>query len=297
MLDRREEFKQHFDHWRQAICCEPRGSDWMVGALITPPVQSDSHCGVIFFNNVGYLNMCGHGTIGVAVALADAGRVSTGRYAIDTPVGQVWFENLGNGFVRIQNVPSYRYRNNVQLTLHDGMQVQGDIAWGGNWFFLAAIQEPEICIRNLNHLHQLASSIRRQLILDNVTGADGADIDHVEIVGAPSNPQVAHARNYVLCPGGAYDRSPCGTGTSAKVACLAADGKLAVGQKWVQESVIGSRFEATYELCDPNESNHASGEGLSGPTVRVSLVGSAYVNARSELVLDPNDPFCMGIPQ
>ena len=311
MAQRRDRFSSQFDDWRRAITCEPRGSECMVGALVTPPERGDSLCGVIFFNNVGYLGMCGHGTIGLAVALAHAGRVRTGRHAIDTPVGQVQFELLADGQVRIQNVPSYCLQRQVVVNLPEDVggslrEVRGDIAWGGNWFFLVEVPESKIELSNLGELNRLAKGIRRELGRQGITGLGGAEIDHVELMGAPLPSDNADARNFVLCPGGEYDRSPCGTGTSAKVACLAAAGKLSPGQMWRQASVIGSCFEATYELLPnslPAEPQGSSPGSLtdhpnthSPQQIIVTLVGSAFVNAEAELILDPRDPFCMGIP-
>lgn len=294
MVQRRDMFARAFDDWRRAITCEPRGSECMVGALITPPERSDSLCGMIFFNNVGYLGMCGHGTIGVAVALAHIGRAGLGRHAIDTPVGQVFFELLQDGKVRIENVPSYLYRSQVVVDLPDEVgnrtcQVRGDIAWGGNWFFL--VEANDLCIElgNLAELNRLAKTIRRELGAQGITGAGGAEIDHIELVGAAMPQDQADARNFVLCPGGEYDRSPCGTGTSAKVACLAHGGKLAPGALWRQASVIGSCFEASYETLTTEPTSGRPQQ------VRVTLVGSAFVNAEADLILDPRDPFCMGI--
>lgn len=297
MLERRSRFASEFDQWRRAIVCEPRGSDVMVGALLTEPQREDSLAGVIFFNNVGYLGMCGHGTIGVAVALAHAGRIERGRYALDTPAGQVAFELLDDGRVRISNVPSYRYRADVEVVLPSGCRVRGDIAWGGNWFFLCDAAGLTIDVHHLPELLELSNTIRTQLHSAGITGAGGAEIDHVELVGPPQPGERADARNFVLCPGGAYDRSPCGTGTSAKVACLAAAGKLAPGQIWRQASVIGSLFEASYEPIAVSSGSQSltSTEGTAVEKVRVSLTGAAYVNAEAELVLDPRDPFCMGI--
>ncbi|MGN6544521.1 MAG: proline racemase family protein [Aureliella sp.] len=297
MLERRQRFAERFDAWRRAIACEPRGSDVMVGALVTEPERADSIAGVIFFNNVGYLGMCGHGTIGVAVALAHAGRIAAGRYALDTPAGQVAFELLEDGRVRIDNVPSYRYRADVEIELPSRGPVRGDIAWGGNWFFLCDSHNLTIDVDRLPELLELTSAIRKQLQLGGITGAGGAEIDHVELVGRPKPGEQADARNFVLCPGGAYDRSPCGTGTSAKLACLAASGKLAPGQVWRQASVIGSVFEASYQPIAVSAHQPAiqSADGTAAALVRVSLTGSAHVNAEASLILDPRDPFCMGI--
>jgi 4-hydroxyproline epimerase len=281
MLERRERFARQFDGYRKAIVCEPRGSDVMVGALLTPPERSDSLCGVIFFNNVGYLGMCGHGTLGVAVALAHLGQAAAGRHRLDTPAGQVSFELCDNGSVTIENVPSYRYRAAVPVALPSGRTVHGDIAYGGNWFYICGDHGLDVHGGNLTALHELACAIRRELDRQSITGEAGAEIDHVELVGQPLQGEPADARNFVLCPGAAYDRSPCGTGTSAKVACLAAEGKLAAGETWRQASVIGSLFHASY---------HSQGQ-----RVIVRLNGTAFVNAEADLILDPRDPFCMGI--
>jgi 4-hydroxyproline epimerase len=288
LVEQRTHFATEFDDWRRAMTCEPRGSDCMVGALLTAPERSDSLAGVIFFNNVGYLNMCGHGTMGVAVALAHADRLQPGRHALDTPAGQVWFELLDSGRVRIENVPSYRFRSDVEITLASGARVRGDVAWGGNWFYLCEAPGVQLHLNNLAQLVEICQEIRQALKEQGITGAAGAEIDHVELI-APSSNELADAQNFVLCPGGAYDRSPCGTGTSAKVACLAASGKLKSGELWRQASLIGSTFEATYRLLPPSTGNH-------DPLVHVTLVGTAYVNAETMLVLDPRDPFCMGIP-
>ena len=282
MAKRRTIFDRNFDHYRRAIVCEPRGSDVMVGALLVPPESTNSLAGVIFFNNVGSLGMCGHGTIGVAIALQHMERVTTGIHQLDTPVGPVQFELLGDNRVRIQNVPSYRYRQAVAAKLPSGQVVHGDIAWGGNWFFICSDHGLQVDMRSLSELQRVTTEIRTALAANQVTGEGGAEIDHIELIGAPSSIVTADAKNYVMCPGAAYDRSPCGTGTSAKVACLAADGKLSVGQTHRQESIVGSIFEATFQLASDGR-------------ILPSITGSAFVNGEADLILDARDPFCMGI--
>lgn len=288
MLERSQQFASKFDHFRRAIVCEPRGSDIIVGALLCPPVQPESIAGVIFFNNVGNLGMCGHGLIGLAVVLRYLGRADLGRYAVDTPVGTVHFELLDENRVKIENVPSYRWKQQQPVTLFpntpQSRTVHGDIAWGGNWFYICEDHGLAVDINNLSQLNQLALEIRRQLDSQRITAQEGQVIDHVELIG-PSNPDRADAKNFVLCPGAAYDRSPCGTGTSAKLSCLAADGKLAPCQLYRQESIVGSVFTGSYQWAD------ATGQGRILPT----LIGSAYVNGQAELLLDPNDPFCWGL--
>jgi 4-hydroxyproline epimerase len=273
-------FREKFDAIRSAVVNEPRGSDVMVGALLCEPVDPTCAAGVIFFNNVGYLNMCGHGTIGLVVTLAHMGRIGPGTHRIETPVGVVSATLEDANHVTVRNVPSYRHAKGVKVRVEGHGPVIGDIAWGGNWFFLVSDHGQELSLKNVERLTDFAWRVREALVREGVTGADGAEIDHVELFGPPTIAG-CDSRNFVLCPGKAYDRSPCGTGTSAKIACLVEDRKLREGQRWRQESIIGSVFEAYATIED----------GKIIPHVR----GSAYVNAEATLLLDPNDPFCAGI--
>lgn len=288
MLEKRDDFRARFDDFRRAIICEPRGNDVVVGAILTEPEKPSSHAGIIFFNNVGYLGMCGHGTIGAAIALQHLRRVPFGKTTLDTPVGSVSFDLAAENRVTIENVPSYRFATQIQVQLDRGRVVEGDVAWGGNWFFISQDHGERIASDNIDSLTQISIAIRKQLAKDGITGESGAYIDHVELVGPPEHKD-AYAKNFVLCPGSAYDRSPCGTGTSAKVACMAAEGTLKPGDKIIQESVVGSLFEASYQLGD-------SAEAMDNVTTVIpSITGTAYVNAEAKLILDPQDPFCMGI--
>lgn len=280
MADRLVEFRTKHDSFRSAVVNEPRGSDVLVGALLCEPVDPQSDAGVIFFNNVGYLGMCGHGTIRLMVTLAHLGRIGAGACRIETPVGIVTAELGADGAVTVGNVPSYRYRKDVTVAVDGCGDVTGDVAWGGNWFFLVKECPEPVRFSNLERLTTLAVRIRRALEIAGVTGADGAEIDHVELFGPPEHPN-AHSKNYVLCPGGVYDRSACGTGTSAKLACLAADGKLGEGEVWKQESIVGSLFEGTYRRR--------------GECIIPSIRGSAWVCADATLILHPADPFALGI--
>ena len=292
LMERRLRFRTDFDRYRSAIVNEPRGSDVMVGALLTDPTDPTCCAGVIFFNNVGVINMCGHGTMGVAVALGHLGRIKAGTQRLETPVGVVPFTFDGKYRVSLENVPSYRYRSNVEIKDTGMGGVTGDIAWGGNWFFLVTSIEPNnsptastpLAISHAAQLTDITHSIRDALDRQNITGADGAKIDHIELYGPPGDPN-NHSRNFVLCPGGAYDRSPCGTGTSAKLACLAADGKLQPGEIWRQESLLGSVFEANYRWNDDRSA------------IIPTITGAAYLNGETQLIIDPEDPFAWGIPQ
>lgn len=278
LSERLARFRDEFDDYRSAIVNEPRGSDTVVGALLCTPHRHDCELGVIFFNNVGFLGMCGHGTIGLVASLAHAGKLSPGRVRIDTSVGSVDARLHANGDVTIANVPSYRKARQARVQVADVGEVSGDVAWGGNWFFLVEKHGLDIDLENVDALREFSSRVRAAV---NTQGHP--EVDHVELF-APSPAARAHSRNFVLCPGGAYDRSPCGTGTSAKLACLAADGKLAEGEPWLQESVVGSIFVGEYRWLD-----RAAGE------IAPSITGRAHVTAEATLRLDPGDPFCWGI--
>ncbi|HZO91845.1 MAG TPA: 4-hydroxyproline epimerase [Chthonomonadaceae bacterium] len=280
MADRLNVFRTQYDAFRSAVVNEPRGSEVLVGALLLEPSDPFCTAGAIFFNNVGYLGMCGHGTIGLITTLAYLGRIQPGEHRIETPVGVVTARLHETGDVSVQNVASYRYRKAVPVEVAGQGRVVGDVAWGGNWFFLVAEHGQEIALGNVEALTDFTWRIRQALQRQGVTGRGDQEIDHIELF-APSPRPGVHSRNFVLCPGKAYDRSPCGTGTSAKLACLYADGKIREGEVWRQESVIGSVFEGSVRVVN--------GEVI--PTIR----GSAYVTAESTLILNPTDPFCWGI--
>jgi 4-hydroxyproline epimerase len=280
LADRLERFRSKHDDFRSAVVNEPRGSDVVVGALLCDPLDSASAAGVIFFNNVGYLGMCGHGTIGLVATLAYMKRIGPGEHKIETPVGTVSAILHEGGEVTVNNVASYRSAADVVVDVPGYGKVRGDVAWGGNWFFLVRQHAMELTLRNIDALTNFTWAIRQALRDNGIAGADGKEIDHVELYGPSQLPGV-DSRNFVLCPGKAYDRSPCGTGTSAKLACLYADGKIRQGQTWKQESIVGSVFEGSVKVRDGK--------------VYPSIKGSAFVNAEAELVLDPRDPLCMGI--
>ncbi len=330
MAERRLLFQEKFDEFRTAVVNEPRGSDVIVGALLCEPVDPACAAGVIFFNNVGPLWMCGHGTIGLGVTLGHLGRIKAGTHRIETPVGLVTIDYDGANRVSLENVPSYRFAKDVTVDVEGVGQVTGDIAWGGNWFFLvdaerglstqysvlstqrsngkpphpnplpaepgrgdkttepsvsvacpsALVPRPVFSLADVEQLTNIAWRIRQALERSGITGADGGVIDHIELFGPPGD-AANHGRNFVLCPGRAYDRSPCGTGTSAKLACLYADGKLQPGEVWRQESILGSVFEGSVRI--------------DGDKLIPRVTGTAYVTAEATLLLDPADPFQMGI--
>ena len=268
-------FQARHDTFRTAIVGEPRGSDVFVGALLVEPHEPGCQFGVIFFNNVGYLGMCGHGTIGLVVALAHLGRLKPGAVKIDTPVGPVAATLSAGGEVAIENVPSHRKHAGLELYLPGVGDVACDIAWGGNWFCLIEKHDQTLELSNVRQLTDYCVRIRQA-----VTDSGFPEVDHVELFGPSAKPGV-NSKNFVLCPGLAYDRSPCGTGTSAKLACLAAAGKLAPGAEWVQESIVGSTFRAKYRR--------------QGDKIVPTITGTAHVTAEATLLVDPADPFCWGI--
>lgn len=279
LAERRELFCRDFDDYRRAIVNEPRGSDVLVGALLVPAVDPTCVAGVIFFNNVGYLGMCGHGLIGLTVTLGHLGRIGPGTHRIETPVGVVTVEYGGASRVTFENVPSYRHQAGVTVCSDELGCLTGDIAWGGNWFFLVSDHGQSLELAKVEQLLAITRRVQATLARNGITGANGESIDHIEFFGPPQSPQ-NHSRNFVLCPGGAFDRSPCGTGTSAKLACLYADGKLQPGEVWRQESILGSVFEGSIRLEDNKVIPRIAGEG--------------FITAEATLIVDPRDPFRWG---
>ena len=280
LSNRVERFRNQYDDFRGAVVNEPRGSEAVVGALLCPPVDDSCVTGVIFFNSVSYLGMCGHGTIGVVATLAHMNRIGAGKHRIETPVGVVVAHLDSEGQVEVANVPSYRLAANVTVDVPGFGPVTGDVAWGGNWFFLVHDHAQELVLENLEKLMDFTRRVREALARAGIKGRDGHEIDHVELFG-PSQVAGVNSKNFVLCPGNAYDRSPCGTGTSAKLACLFADGKLSEGQVWRQESIVGSVFEGTVSVT--------------GNVVHPRIKGSAFITAECDLIIDERDPFWMGI--
>ena len=276
-------FATSFDHFRTATISEPRGFDAMVGALLCDPVDSSSVAGLIFFNNAGYLGMCGHGAIGAAISLHHLGRIGFGPHRFETPVGTVTVDLIDARTARIENVESFRLAEHVDFEVPGYGFVKGEIAWGGNWFFLTPDAPCALKVENIETLTRAAKAIKQTLSAKSITGSEGAPIDHIEF-SEMQNGGIARARNFILCPGGAYDRSPCGTGTSAKLACLAASGNLKPGEEWIQQSIIGSKFSASYR------------PGSSPNRIIPSIIGRAFVCSEATLIRNGHDPFADGIP-
>jgi 4-hydroxyproline epimerase len=300
LAERLEILRRDHDHYRRAILCEPRGSDVLVGAFLLEPVNPACAAAVIFFNNAGYLGMCGHGMIGVAVTMAHLGRIQPGEHAIETPVGAVRIQLHSANRVTIRNVPSYRYRSGITIQVPGHGSVTGDVAWGGNWFFLVGDHSFSLILDQVEPLTAFTWEIRRTLVASGVTGANGAEIDHIELFTAAHDP-ANNSRNFVLCPGKAYDRSPCGTGTSAKMACLAVDGHLQPDEIWRQEGILGTVFEGSFQYVENGaaaiQSDETSQVQAGERRISPTITGSAYITGESTLIFDPADPFRLGVPE
>jgi 4-hydroxyproline epimerase len=280
LTQRLEILRSRYDSFRSALTCEPRGTEIVVGALLCEPSNPECVAGVLFFNDVGYLGMCGHGTIGVVRSLAHLGRIQPGKHRIETPVGEVETELKTDGRIRVRNVLSYRYRAAVPVEVPGIGKLVGDIAWGGNWFFLIGDHPFELKLSRRAEILMAAHAIRAALAASGITGKDGAPIDHIELFGEPEDPDNS-SRNFVLCPGASFDRSPCGTGMSAKMACLYADGKLLEGQVWRQEGFLGTHFTGSIEAR--------------GEAVLPMIEGRAWITAESVHIFEEDDPFPGGI--
>ncbi len=280
LADRQERFRQEHDTFRTSVLNEPRGSDVIVGALLCTPVDPACAAGVIYFNNVGYLGMCGHGTIGLIASLAYLGKIAPGIHRIETSVGTVSATLHPDGRVTVHNVPSFRFRTDVPLDVPGYGRVHGDVAWAGNWFFLVADHGRVLSLENVSELSAYTTAMMAALTDQGITGEDGGEIDHIELFTEPRAAGL-DSSNFVMCPGGAYDRSPCGTGTSAKLACLYAAGKLQPGELWRQGGILGSVFEGSFQV--------------EGKAILPSITGSAFITSEASLIFDPNDPFREGI--
>ncbi len=281
MTERLKVLRNEYDWFRSSVVNEPRGSDVLVGAMLCAPVNPENAAATIFFNNVGYLGMCGHGSIGLAVTLAYLGQMRPGEHCLETPAGDVVLTLHDANRVSVSNVASYRFRSNVKLQVPEIGEVCGDIAWGGNWFYLLSDHGQTLDYENVDVLTDYTWAIRRELDTQGVRGANGELVDHVELFGPPSDSSKADNKNFVMCPGKAYDRSPCGTGTSAKIACLIEDEKLAPGKIWRQESITGSIFEAQAIVREQQ--------------IFPIITGSAYVTSEASLYFDTADPFRYGL--
>jgi len=275
-------FAREHDWLRRALCMEPRGHEAMVGGMLCQPREPDCACGVFFFNNASNIPMCVHGTIGLVATLLHLGKITQGRHRIETPAGVIEVNLGGDGRVEVINVPSRVLRAGVPLDVPGWGTVAGDIAWGGNGFFLIDAQGPTVEFTNLGELTRFGMAVKSALTDAGLDFVDGIKIDHVELFGPPGDPSRADSRNFVLCPGNAYDRSPCGTGVSAKLACLHAAGKLGMDKPWRQAGILDTVFEGRIIA--------ATDQGIL-PCVS----GRAWILSEATHHFDPTDPFRNGI--
>lgn len=271
---------QHKQFYHSVIL-EPRGQTAMVGALLVEPVDPDCVTGVIYFDSEAVLGMCGHGTIGLAVTLAHLGRIDIGTHKIETPVGVIEVCLTDQNTATVTNVESRRTDHAAQVEVDGLGTITGDVAYGGNWFYIIDPSPIAITVENIRTLTDAAIAIRTATIAQRIGGDAGQPVDHV-VFQEPSPEDGIHSRNFVLCPDNAYDRSPCGTASSARLACLAADELLLPDQDIVQKSIIGSPYRLSYQT------------GSNGGVIP-KITGQAFVMAESTLLFHENDPFKKGI--
>jgi 4-hydroxyproline epimerase len=279
LVRRAERLEREFAGFRSGLVGEPRGTEALVAAVLGPPETPSSRAGVVYFDRAGVLGMCGHGTIGLVATLAHEGRLAPGPATLDTPVGPVRTELHADGSVSVENVAAHRTVVDRSVRLDAETTVVGDVVWGGNWFFVVDPSPIPLVAARIPELLAFTRRVRDALARDGIRGEDGAPISHV-FLNAPGT-SGASGRDFVLCPSDTYDRSPCGTGTSALLAVLQARGKLGAGEPWVEESITGSRFVATF--------------AMDGTRVRPTIRGSAFVTGVTDLEFDDADPFREGI--
>jgi 4-hydroxyproline epimerase len=278
--ERRDRFRDRYDHVRSALVGDPRGTNAMVGVILVPPADPSCRFGAFCVNRVGYLDMCGHATIGLAVTLGSQRIIEPGSFRLETPAGVVGVMWHGGGAASFECVPPRRIAKGLALACDDGSRVTGDVATSGLWFFICRDHGLAVEPAAIPALTERAWSIRRALEARGITGDGGEVIDHVVLLGPPHEPG-NDGRAFVLCPDGAFDRSPCGTGTSALVGCLLDDGILAEGRTWRQESVLGGVYEARIRRE----------QGVAVPTVR----GRAWLTAETTLHFAADDPYRIGL--
>lgn len=281
MAERVRCLANNHDAFCKSVLLEPRGQSGMVGALLVAPDDVGCETGVIYFDANAILGMCGHGTIGLGVTLAHLGRIAPGTHKFETPAGIISIDLLDTSTVRVTNIESRQVQEAVSIEIDKYGVFTGDLAYGGNWFFIVDPSPIPVEVANIRVLTDLAIAIREACTAQGVTGENGENVDHVILQGQPDTESVS-SRNFVLCPDNEYDRSPCGTGSSARLACLAAAGVLAPGEEIVQQSIIGSTYNMSYQ------------PGISGGVIP-KLTGQAHVMAESRLIFAQNDPFRMGI--
>lgn len=292
-------YMQNNNDWmRKVLSLEPRGNDVMSGAFLTPPCSPEADIGVLYFETGGWLPMCGHDTIGVATALVETGMVEVTEpitnIVLDTPSGIVRVSvEVEDGYakkVTFVNAPAFVVGRDYIVNLPEFGDVKFDVAYGGNMYALLSAESmgleiiPEKSKEIIAKGVLLRDCINEQLTIKHPFLSFIDKVTHVEFY-APSNTPGVSARNAVLVTGAAIDRSPCGTGTSAKMALLYANGELAIGEPFIHESIIGSLFH-----CRILEETTI--EGI--PSIIPEIAGQAYITGMSTFMIDPNDPYPEG---
>jgi 4-hydroxyproline epimerase len=286
LSERAARLATEYKDFYRSVVLEPYGQEAMVGALLTEPTNPECVAGVIYFDAAAVIGMCGHGTIGVAATLAHIGKIGIGTHKIETPVGIVEVTLSDKNTITVRNIDSYRFKKAITLEVEGIGKVTGDIAYGGNWFFMVDDSPTPVLPSNIRGLTEAGIAIREAIYAQGIKGGNDGIIDHIVLYG-PALTEKGHTRNFVLCPDDAYDRSPCGTGCSARLSCLAADNRLAPGEEIYQESTIGSGYTLSYELSTSPTAPKGS--------IVPSITGQAFITREATLINNPNDPLKKGI--
>ncbi len=297
MSERRQDFLTRYDWIRTGLMFEPRGHDMMSGGFLYPPTASEADVGILFIETSGCLPMCGHGTIGIVTFGIENGLIEPrqpGRFIAEVPAGNIELGYVQEGprvkSVKIRNVPSYLAAENVKIDVPGLGPLTIDVAYGGNYYAIVELQGAYKGVDALGATRILElSPIVRSLVREKIEPIHPLNptikgVSHVLWADAPKS-DGAHGRNAVFYGDRAIDRSPCGTGTSARLAHLHAKGKLKVGDTFVHESYILSRFTGRIEA-----------ETKLGPYVAIvpSIEGSAIATGRNEIWIDDEDKFARG---
>ena len=294
MADKRAYLEEKMDHIRTSIMHEPRGHRDMFGSILTSPINDDADFGIVFMDGGGYLNMCGHGSIGAVTVAIETGIVPAvepeTNVTFDAPAGLIKARAaVEKGVVKsvtIRNVPAFLYKEDVTVDVPGLGKIKMDISFGGSFFALVDVKELglKVCPQNVDQLVKAGMAIRdaanEQIHIEHPELKHITTIDLVEIYDQPTHPE-AHYKNVVIFGDGQADRSPCGTGTSAKMAALYAKRKLALNQEFVYESIIGTLFRG--RLVETAQVGEFA-------AVVPEITGSAYITGFNQFVIDPNDP-------
>lgn len=297
MMEKKNDLMEHYDFLRTALMLEPRGHRDMFGALLTEPVHEEAHFGVIFLESNGCLNMCGHGSIGAAAMIVETGMVEVKEpyteVVLDAPSGIIRTKvHVVEGKaveVSILNVPAFLYQQNQEIDVPGWGKIPFDISFGGSFFALVDTEKIGLSleIENVNRITELGMALLDRMKEEVEVKHPYLDITTVDLVEfyGPSKNTEANMKNCVIFGNAQVDRSPCGTGTSAKIATLYTKGELKIGQEFVYESITGSLFrgEVTKEV-----------EVGGYKAVIPQITGSAYITGINQYIIDEKDPLAYG---